>query len=71
MQESVLSSKYKTFKDSGTLPRRRPQKTWNGVIRNDLKQKKVSKDLVKDSNVSKSIKNHPTHANREKRLKET
>ena len=35
MEESTLSSKYRTFKVSGSFPRGQPRKTWNEVIRSD------------------------------------
>ena len=39
-----------------------PRKTWNEVVRSDLKERKVSRDLAKDRDVWKSfIRNQPTH----------
>ena len=40
----------KTYKVSGRFPRRPPTKTWNVLIRNDLKERKVRKDLTKGRN---------------------
>ena len=37
-----------------TTFREQPKKTWSEVIRNNLKESKVSKDLVKDRNTWKS-----------------
>ena len=45
-----LSSKCSTLKFSCSFPRGRPRKTWNKIIRSDQKERKVSKDLVKDKN---------------------
>ena len=39
------------------------RKTWNEIIRSDLKEKKMSKDVAKDRNGWKSYKrNRVTHA---------
>ena len=43
MRESAWSSKCRTFNVSGSYPRGRPSKTWNEVIRNDMKQSKTFK----------------------------
>ena len=51
MEESASSSKYRTFKVSGSLPRRQARKTWNETIISDIKEKKVTKDIAKDRNV--------------------
>ena len=59
MEESVWSSKYRTFKMNGTLPRGRTRETCNEVITSDLKERKISKDLAKDRQVWKFfIKSH-------------
>ena len=64
MKESVWSSKCKTFNVSGSYPRERPRRTWNEVIRNDLKKEKPSKER----NAWKSfIRNSPTHVSMENR----
>ena len=70
MEENALSIKCETLRDSGSIPRQNPGKIWNEVIRNDLKERKASKNLPKDSNASKSIRNRLTHANIEERLKQ-
>ena len=63
IEENTWSRKCRTFKVSGNFPRGQPRKTWNGVIRSDLKERKVRKNLAKDRNTCKSfIRNHPTHA---------
>ena len=56
MEENVWSSKCRTFKVSSSFPRGRPRKTWIGVIKIDLKERKVDKDIAKDRNASKSHK---------------
>ena len=48
MEESAWSSKCWTFKVSDSFPRGRPREKWNKVIRNDLKERGVSKDLAKE-----------------------
>ena len=53
MKESAWSSKCRTFRVTDSFPRRWPRKTWNKVIRSDLKKKKASKDLAKDWNAWK------------------
>ena len=64
IKESAWSSKCRTFKVRGSLPRGRPRKIWNEVIRSDLKEREVSKDIAKDRNVWESfIRNCPTHTN--------
>ena len=45
MGESAWSSAYRNFKDSGSFSRGRPRKTWSEVIREDLKERKASKDI--------------------------
>ena len=64
MEESIWSSKCRTFKVGGSFPTGRPRKAWNEVIRSDLKERKVSKDIHKDINVWKSfIRNLLTYVN--------
>ena len=56
---------------SSSFPRGLPGKTWDEVIRNDLKGRKVSKDIAKGRNARKSfIRYHPTNATIEKILKQ-
>ena len=55
MEESALSSKWRTFKVGDSLSRGRIRKTWNEVIRSDLKERKVNKDIIKDKNAWKSF----------------
>ena len=59
MEESAWSSKCITFK--WYFPHGTFKKTWNEEIRNDLKERKASKDIPKDTNACRSfIRNHPT-----------
>ena len=51
-------SKYRIFKDSGSFPRQRPMKTYSKLIRTDLKERKVSKDLAQDRNAWKAFIGH-------------
>ena len=54
MGENVLfDNKCRTFKIIGSFPREISRKTWNEIIRSDVKGTKVSKDPVKDRNVLK------------------
>ena len=48
MEESSWSVKRGTFKISGSLPRGRPKKTWNKVIKSDLKERKVIREVAED-----------------------
>ena len=55
--------KCRTFKLSDNWPKGRPEKTWNGVIRSDLKEKKANKKIAKDRNTWKHfIRNRPTYS---------
>ena len=45
MRDNVWSGKYGTSKAAGHQCRRSRRKTWNEVIRSDLKESKFSKDL--------------------------
>ena len=47
MEESACSSKCGIFKVSSSLPRGQPRKTWNKVIRCDLKEGKSPKTWPK------------------------
>ena len=51
----ALGYKCSKFKVGGSFPIGELRKTWNEVIRSDLKEKKVRKDLGKDINVWKSF----------------
>ena len=64
MKQSAWSSKCRAFIVNGSLPRGRPRKIWNEVIRNDLKERKVSKgtDAWKSC-----MRIRPTHASMENR----
>ena len=63
MDKNAWASRCRTIKVAGTTGRGRLKKTWEEVIRIDLKQKGVSRDLVKDRITWKSIsRNRPTHA---------
>ena len=42
MEESAQSCKCRTFKVSGSFLKEQPRKTWNEVIRSELKERKVS-----------------------------
>ena len=54
MEENVLSdNKCRTFQIIGRFAREKSRKTWNEIIRSDVKGTKVSKDPVKDKNVLK------------------
>ena len=52
MEESVWSTEYRTFKVGNSLPRGQPWKTWNDLIKSDLKE---SKDKAKDENTWNSF----------------
>lgn len=47
--ESACSNERKMFKVGGSMSRGRPTETWSEVIRSELKEGKVSRDLSKDS----------------------
>ena len=54
MEENVLfDNKCRIFKIIGSFPRGKSRKTWNEIIRSDVKGTKVSKDPAKDRNVLK------------------
>ena len=66
-EETTWSSKCRTFKVSGSFYRRQPWKTWNLLIRSNLKEK-VNKDIAKDRYAWKSFsKNRPTHSSMKSR----
>ena len=60
VEENVLfDKKCRTFKVIGSFARGKPEKTWNEIIRSNVKGPKVSKDLAKDRNMLKLlIRNH-------------
>ena len=69
MEESVWSGKCRTFKVSSSFPGGQPRKTWNEVIRSDMKERKINKEIAKDRNAWKTfIRNRPTHAGMENRF---
>ena len=45
MEESAWSSKFRTFRVSNSSPKRRPKKIWSKVIRSNLEERKISKDI--------------------------
>ena len=45
MEESVWSNKCGNIKVTSNFVRGRPRKEWNKVIKSDLKERKVSKDI--------------------------
>ena len=47
IEECAEFTKCRTFKVSGSFPRARPRKTWNEVIRSDLRERKVNNDIIK------------------------
>ena len=62
MEKNAWSSNCRIFKVSDSFPRRLLRKTWNEVIRGDLKERENSKDLAKGGNAWKSfIRNRPTN----------
>ena len=64
VEENVLfDKKCRTFKVIGSFARGNSEKTWNEIIRNDVKGPKVSKDLAKDRNMlNLFIRKRQTHA---------
>ena len=63
MDESAWVSRCRAVEVAGSVGRGRPKKTWEEVIRMDLRERRVSKDLARDRLAWKSIsKNRPTHA---------
>ena len=48
VKESAWPSKCRTFKVSDSFPRGRPRKTWNEVIKSNLKERKVSKGIAQE-----------------------
>ena len=48
MDKSFWVSRCRTVEVSGSVGRRRPKKTWEEVIKMDLRERGVSKDLARD-----------------------
>ena len=66
MEESTLSSNFRAFKASFNFHRGKRRKTWNEVIKSELKERNVNKEIAKYRNASKSfIRNRLTHASME------
>ena len=66
IEDSAWSSKCRNIKVCISFPIGRPRKTWNEVIRSDVKETKVTKDLADNRNACKSFaRNRPTQANME------
>ena len=66
MEESGWSSKCRTFEDRGKSREDDQGKTYNEVIRDDLNERKASKDIAKDRNTWKCfMRNRPSHASME------
>ena len=62
------SSKFRTLNVGSCFSFGQPKETWNEVIKGDLKEWKISKDLTKDKNTLKSfLRNHLVHAGIENR----
>ena len=55
MDKSFLVSRCRAVEVSGSVGSGRPKKTWEEVIRMDLRERRVSKDLVRDRLAWKSI----------------
>ena len=63
MDDNNWVSKCRHCVVDGRSVKGRPRKTWNEVVRNDLKEKNLDKELAKDRVAWKSlIKPRPTHA---------
>ena len=63
MDKSFWGSRCRAVEVSGSVGRGRPKKTWEEVIRIDLRERRVSKDLARDSlevNFQKPIQRMPT-----------
>lgn len=64
--KSAWTSKCRTFKVRGSFPTAGTRKTGNETIRSDLREKKVSKEKVKETSAWKAfIRKCPTHARME------
>ena len=55
MDMSVWVSKYRAVEVEGSVTRCRPWQAWDKVIRRDLREKRVSKDLAKDKSAWKRV----------------
>ena len=63
MDDDNWVSKCRSYAVEGRSVRGRPRKTWNEVVRNDLKEKNIDKIVAQDRVAWKSvIKSRPTHA---------
>ena len=66
MEVDAYPSKCRDIIVDGSLARGRPQKSWSEVVRKDLREKKVSKEIAKDRIALKAvIRIRPTHASME------
>ena len=80
IKKNAWLGKCRSFKISGNWPEigvvigfkfggNWPGKTWNELIRSDLKEKKANRDIAKEKNTWKFfIRNRPTHASMGKNL---
>ena len=55
LTKSFWVSRCRTVEVSGSAGRGRPKKTWEEVIKIDLRERRVSKDLARDRLAWKSI----------------
>ena len=55
MDKSFWVSRCRAVEVSGSVGRGRPKRTWEEVIKMDLRERRVSKDLARDRLASKSI----------------
>ena len=55
MDKSFWVSRCRALEVSASVGRGRPKKTWEEVIRIDLRERRVSKDLTRDRLAWKSI----------------
>ena len=69
MEENAWYGKCRTFKVSGSFPRRLLRKTQNIVIKSVLKERKGSKDLQMQKYLEVSRKNRPTFTSTESDVK--
>ena len=68
-RECLAKLIYRTFKVSSSFSRRRPRKTKIEMIRSDLGEWKVNKNITKDRIAWTSFINRPTHVSMENTLK--
>ena len=63
MDENDWPSKCRRITLDGVLPKGRPKKTWNELVRKDLQEKNITKEVAQDRLAWKSvIRKCPTHA---------